>query len=132
MAKVAYLRALGSPDPLPLADQDRLFRWIAEHRIPEASDAVLKRFLNAKIEAERQRAALTLGALGDRRVVPLLLNHLDSGSPPIQAALAEALGRLGDPAAAPSLERLGARTQDPDVASAVQRALARLGAQKAP
>lgn len=126
LAKVAYFKALSSPDPLPLAERDELFRWVAESRPEGASDAVLKRFLAAKGTSEAQRAVLTLGALGDGRVVPLLVSRLEQSSPPLQAAIAEALGRLQDPSAKEPLERLGEVSRDEEVLSAVQRALERL------
>ena len=68
-----------------------------------------------------------MGALGDRQVVPLLIDHLERRyPPPVKAALVEALGRLGDPAARQPLERLGSTSRDDAVRAAVQRALERL------
>ncbi|MFQ6673065.1 MAG: HEAT repeat domain-containing protein, partial [Candidatus Tectimicrobiota bacterium] len=130
LAALAYIKALSSPDPLPPAVRNRLLQWVASRRHPDAFQPILKRFLHATDEGERQRAALALGALGDRRVVPLLVDHLERHPPPVQAALAEALGRLGDPAAAKPLERLAATSQDEDVRSAVERALAQLPAHR--
>lgn len=127
LAKVAYLKALSSPDPLPPDLQERLFRWVAGRRLREASPFVLRRFLEARDEGERQRAALALGALGDRSAAPALLESLEeSPSPAVQAAIAEALGRLGDPLAVGPLERLADSSGDPQVRSAARRALERL------
>jgi tetratricopeptide (TPR) repeat protein len=130
LAKVAYLKALNSPDPLPAEVQDRLFRWAVEHHLAEASTSILRRFMNARDDGERQRAALALGALGDTRVAPFFLDRLESHSPPVQAALAEALGRLGDPAAVGPLKRLADTSRDPEVRSAARRALERLKERK--
>ncbi len=127
MASSSYLNALASPDPLPPAVSDRLLQWVATRRPPGAFRPILRRFLHAADDEERQRAALTMGALGDRQVVPLLIDHLERRyPPPVKAALVEALGRLGDPAARQPLERLGSTSRDDAVRAAVQRALERL------
>jgi HEAT repeat protein len=54
-------------------------------------------------------AAATLGAIGDRRAVPALLDALGAPDPYLQAEAARALGTLGDRRAAPALAEL-ART----------------------
>ena len=127
MASSSYLNALASPDSLPPAVSDRLLQWVAARRPPGAFRPILRRFLHAADDGERQRAALTMGALGDRQVVPLLIDHLERRyPPPVKAALVEALGRLGDPAARQPLERLGSTTRNDAVRAAVQRALERL------
>lgn len=131
LAARAYLKALASPDPLEPAVHNRLLQWVATRRPPGAVKLVLKQLIHASDDGERQRAALALGALGDRRVVPLLLDHLQRPRPTVQAAVAEALGRLGDPAAREPLERLAATSEDAEVRAAAKRALERLGGQRA-
>ncbi|HEY4395446.1 MAG TPA: sulfatase-like hydrolase/transferase [Polyangia bacterium] len=70
---------------------------------------------------------VTLGQLGDRRAVPILLQHL----PEVQnrREMVEALGQLGDPAAVgPLIETLGHDAYVP-VRAAAARALAKVASQ---
>ncbi|HSY39546.1 MAG TPA: HEAT repeat domain-containing protein, partial [Polyangia bacterium] len=68
---------------------------------------------------------VTLGKLGDRRAVPLLLAHL----PEVQnrRAMVEALGALGDPAAVPALVESLQHDAYVPVRAAAATALAQIG-----
>ena len=81
----------------------------------------------------RRYLAVTLGRLGERRAVPVLLELLDAAGPQGDETLIYAiwaLGAIGDPTAAPGLIRL-AQNEDPGVRKAVAHALGAFAADTA-
>jgi HEAT repeat protein len=92
-------------------DRDYVERLVATLRHPLGDRAV--------------HAAATLGAIGDRRAVPGLLDALGAPDPYLQAEAARALGTLGDRRAAPALAEL-ARTGSVPGRRAADDALAAL------
>jgi len=75
----------------------------------------------------RVRAALALGASGDRAVATHLVTALSDESPAVRAAAATALGRLGDRSALDPLRR-AARDRASIVRNEAERAIARIEA----
>ncbi len=107
MAAACVLGALSAcspPDPLAVVREvgDLEDRRVAD---PQAWEGLLARATEAEA---RRRLARALGRTRDRRLEPLLRRWLDeSAAEAVPALLAEqifALGQMGDPASAPSLE----------------------------
>ena len=73
-------------------------------------------------ENERGAAAVALGQIGDRQVVPMLMARALDEAAAVRGAVAWALGALGDTRARETLERLQA-DDDPDTAEAAREAL---------
>jgi putative heme-binding domain-containing protein len=63
-------------------------------------------------ELVRQAAAHSAGLWRDLKARPQLVALLESSSPPLQRAVAEALGRIGDKTAVPALLRVSAQPHD--------------------
>jgi HEAT repeat protein len=78
----------------------------------------------------RMAAAVGLGQVGDERVTPVLVDHLDDGESRVRVRMARACGRVGDPRA---VEPLADRRDDeaPTVRRAVASALGRIGTREA-
>lgn len=79
---------------------------------------------------KRRDAARKLGASGDRRAVPVLIEVVKVETFDIIGEIAiDALGQLGDPAAVPVLQDVaGDASRDVTQRDAARRALAKLGA----
>ena len=80
--------------------------------------------------AERARAALQLGEMGDRHAVPALIQTLKDREMPVRLAAVEALGKLGDRQAVDSLIAI---VRDPNamVGLSAVEALGNIGGEKA-
>ena len=80
--------------------------------------------------AERARAALRLGEMGDRHAVPALIQTLKDREMPVRLAAVEALGKLGDRQAVDSLIAI---VRDPNamVGLSAVEALGSIGGEKA-
>lgn len=75
----------------------------------------------------REASAEAIGAMGEARDVEVLTRHTTPAEPtPLRRLCATALGRLGEPAAVPTLEQL-ARDPDPRLAELAATALVGLG-----
>ena len=74
----------------------------------------------------RRRAARGLAALGDRRAVPALIAALDDADPAVRYEAVVALDVLDDPAALPSLIRVGRTDPAQDVRDAALRIIPRM------
>ncbi len=74
----------------------------------------------------RRRAARALAALGDRRAVPALIAALADADPAVRYEAVVALDTLDDPAALPSLIRVGRSDVAQDVREAALRAIPRM------
>lgn len=74
----------------------------------------------------RQRAAVVLGRLGERRAAISLIGRLGDGSREVRAAALEALGRLGDERAAAAILRLLRTEQPAEVQASAIQALGKL------
>ncbi len=80
--------------------------------------------------ADRARAAMQLGEMGDRRAVPALIQTLKDREMPVRLAAVEALGKLGDRQAVDSLIAI---VRDPNamVGLSAVEALGSIGGEKA-
>ena len=86
--------------------------WAATRIAGEAARQVVRDAFADPRESVRQAAAHSASVWRDREAAPLLVEQLGRAGPALQRVAAEALGRIGDPAAvAPLLSALGA-TQD--------------------
>lgn len=114
---------LSRPQP---ADRDLALRFIVLHGLMDLVPDLVEELAQAEREDWRVQVAGALGALKAAQAAPALADLLHRGqSPRLQAALAEALRDMGDPAAAFRLcERAAGLNQPPLHALAVE-ALAR-------
>jgi HEAT repeat protein len=94
----AALRDVRSPDARVRALAADALADVAEAERPQAVAALVPLLRDERHEI-RATAAIALGVLGDRSVVPQLVDKLVDGNPQARQAAAIALGRLGDPAA---------------------------------
>jgi HEAT repeat protein len=74
----------------------------------------------------RERAAMALGPIGDRSVVPALLAALKDPSDFVGAAAAHSLGQLAGPEAIPALEEFAQRASGKSQADAARGAIERI------
>lgn len=75
----------------------------------------------------RAQAALSLGRIAEAETVPALVGALDDRHAAVRAAAAQALGRIGSPAAIDGLARLaGDGDEDPAVRAQARLALAQI------
>ncbi len=93
-------------DPGSLADLGQLL-MLEDRR--EFDGVVLQRAVQHPDARVRERAAMTLGRLGDRAATPLLVHLLRDTDSTVRAEAAFALGELGDPAAVGDLAALTER-----------------------
>ncbi len=89
---------------------------------PQARDQV-RAFLSSADETVRQAAIHATSIWRDREALPLLVRLLDSSSLYNRRAAAEALGRIGDPAAVPALLLAAGRNPDRLISHSVTYAL---------
>ena len=87
-------------------------------------------YLNHPNAADRARAAIQIGEIGDRRAVPALIQTLKDRDAQVRLAASEALGKLGDRQAVDSLIAI---VRDPNVmvGLTVVEALGNIGSEKA-
>jgi HEAT repeat protein len=95
--------------------------------MPEPAPDLLSKLRNSDAVVRRQ-AARQIGATKLKEGIRELIQVLaDDASPPVRRAAAEALGKIGDPAARGALERALRSERDESVRRAVAAAMARLG-----
>lgn len=99
---LAVAAPLAAQEPANLADLAQLL-GLEDRR--EFDVAVLRRASQHPDSTVRRRAAMTLGRIGDRGGVPLLLELLQDRDSLVRLEALFALGEIGDPAAAPELIR---------------------------
>ncbi|MDD5135742.1 MAG: HEAT repeat domain-containing protein, partial [Candidatus Omnitrophica bacterium] len=92
-----------------------LFEWSGvnhdyRHYISEALGRIGQPGVSALIELmhdtdywRRQRAAISLGEIGDKQNIPILVEALSDSADEVRSSAAEALGKIGDKRAVPAL-----------------------------
>ena len=128
--------AARSPDPAAvrrlgdlLIDDDGLCRFAAQSALVQIGEAALPEIellLASDDDAVIDQALAVAGIIGDSRLVPLLLDLVDSRSARTRALCASALGRTGEAETEPTLTAL-LTDDDPEVRRASLKALAALG-----
>ncbi len=98
---VSTLRA--AVEANPSADARRNAVWAASRMAQPAARDIARRALGDKHESVVLAALHSISLLRDRAAAPQLLKLFDGGSPRVQRAAAEALGRIDSPAAVPVL-----------------------------
>jgi putative heme-binding domain-containing protein len=133
LAKLGKLGVSAVPDlmnGLKSNDPENRARVIwALTRIEESSArAAVRRAFEDHSELVRQAAAHSSGLWRDRAAESRLLDLLPTGSPAVQRAAAEALGRIGDSAAVDALLAAASKTQDRFLAHSLIYALIEIDA----
>lgn len=108
-ATPALAKALKDPTSV---DKRRNAVWALTRLDGAAARAAVRSALSDADESVRLAALHSISLWRDRDAVEPLLKVLETGTPPLQRAAAEALGRLGDPRAVPPL--LAAAGAKPD------------------
>ena len=114
------------------AFQDRRFTSLNLVALLEMTEEEFReRFRNSPIKRAKRvglqrNACVALGNRGDSTVIPALSSVLRYGEPLVRGHAAWALGRLGGPEAAESLELAVSHEDDPEVLVEIEAALAEL------
>ncbi len=105
---------------------EKMARILALEDRRSLGDGELDRYLSDPDAGVRRRAALAAGRIGDRGLVPALIQRMNDTEPEVRQMSAFALGLIGDPQA---VERLVASLGDPDsvVKARSAEGLGRLG-----
>lgn len=132
------LADLRSPDPdVRVAAADGLGQYAAYHAdasmLPTAVPHLAEVLRGDPVRGVRLAAAYSLGAIGDGRAVPVLIDVLGaSGSDRgLQLVIAKALGKLGDPSAVPVLVNMLCHGESRCVSVAAAKALERISMEEA-
>ncbi len=110
-----------------LADRENEVRWVAAQALGRLRDAravgPLLVLLDDRERWTRRGAAWSLGEIGDPRAVEPLLSLLGDEKKDVRLAAAEALGKLRDLRAADPLSAALEGEEEPEVRTAIRRAL---------
>jgi HEAT repeat protein len=110
-----------------LSDRENEVRWVAAQGLgklhdPRAVEPLLPLLADSH-RWVRRGAAWSLGELGDVRAVEPLIALLSDGKKDVRAVAAEALGKLRDRRAAEPLSAMLEDEDEPEVRTAIRRAL---------
>lgn len=129
---------LHSPNPdMRVAAADGLGQYAAFHEdtsmLPSAIPHLVKAFRTDPARGVRLAAAYSLGAIGDARAVPDLIDglHASASDQGLQLVIAKALGKTRDPLAVTALIEVLQSGISRCVSAAAARALERIGTPEA-
>ncbi len=124
------VRKLSARDETDPALRERYALLLSECAAPETEAAVLDLLGDPLSAPFAETLVRTLEAIASKASIPALAARLDDGSAIVRGTAARALGKIGDPSAAPALSRRLETEGDGGVKEAIGAALRRLGSRE--
>jgi len=119
--EIALRAALNALNDGNLTVRDTAAMVLGNTRDPRAVDPLIKR-----LDGRCPAVASALGKIGDRRATQPLLRELKTRDRNYRLFLIWDLGKLGDPAAIPALQRIADTSKDGDLAADAAKAIAQI------